>query len=543
MRYRGSIRVNTSGTSEKPIVLTGKEWGETRAIIDGADIEAGQWRPCRSAADCHGHPRWKDILTRDLGGDIDPMQSVFAGGRMLFLAQHPPLKDRFWHDDLWAFADLGQAKHGKATRSSIRDARLTGEHPDAYLGALIALWVEPNRVVMAPITAYDPGQGIISFPEIANPLPEKRGVRYAVMNRVAAIVRPLDYAVDLASRRLFAMLPADLAAAPLSISQRRFAIDVSGRSHISIQGFEVTGFSGRLDSVVEAVVNVGQGARDIVVEDCSFENNALVHNVEGVIRIAGADGVRIERNRLRNNPKSSGIVAGRSRNVVIAGNLVERAGLNGIRLIGVENALVANNRVHDLRGVHGNGMSFYLENRNIAVIGNHVSAAHPALTMHGDRDGKLPRLDLLLFNNTFDGPSFSWGTLNGVFLLNNVFRNDGQAKAGLNLEPSDRNVVLRNNVIEGLVLTNPPPAGFRLSSNVYSALSWSQTEKFGWKLEPGARVAKSAVEAAGWRRSEALDLASPELAVFASLLGHSIPPLPRVPYTHVPGPKRVGTNQ
>lgn len=543
MRYRGSIRVNASGTSEMPIVLTGKEWGEARAIIDGTEMEQGGWRPCRSAADCRGHPRWAEIVMRDLDVDVDAMQSVFAGGRMLYLAQHPPLKDRFWHDDLWSFADLGRAKHGLATRSSIRDERLAGEDPDAYAGALIALWVEPNRVVITPVTGYEPAQGILQFAEIANPLPEKRGVRYALMNRVAAIARPLDYAIDPAARRMLAMLPADLAAAPLTISQRRFAIDLSRRTDIVVEGFHVEGFSGRLDSAVEAVVNIGPGARRIAVRDNSFESNALVRNVEAVIRIAEAEGIRVERNRLRNNPKSSGIVAGRSRDVAILGNLVERAGLNGIRLIGVEDALVANNRVHDLRGVHGNGMSFYLENRSIAVIGNHVSAAHPALTMHGDRDGKLPRLGLLIYGNTFDGPSFSWGTLNGVFLLSNVLRNDGQAKAALNLEPTDRAVIVSDNVIEGMVMTSPPPPGWRLADNIYTALSWSQSVKFGWKLEAGSRVLQNPAEAARWKLRRKLDLGSPELTAFAPLLRQPLPPLPHLPYKHVPGPKRVGANQ
>jgi hypothetical protein len=542
VRYRGSIRVNASGTSLRPIVFTGKEWGEARAIIDGTEIETGLWRPCRNAADCHGNPRWVDILWRDLGGDVDPMQPVFAGGRMLYLAQHPPLKDRFWHDDLWSFADLGQARLGQATPSSIRDERLAGEHADAYAGALIALWVEPNRVVMTPITGHEPAQGILRFAEIANPLPEKRGVRYAIMNRVKSIARPLDYAVDTSARRMFAMLPPEAAAAPLAISRRRFAIDLSSRSDILVEGFRIEGFSGRLDSVVEAVVNIGPGARRIVVRDNSLEWNALVRNVEAVIRIAGAEAVRVERNRLRNNPKSSGIVAGRSRDVAILGNLVERAGLNGIRLIAVESALVANNRVHDLRGVHGNGMSFYLENRVVAVIGNHVSAAHPALTMHGDRDGKLPLLDLLIYANTFEGPSFSWGTLNGVFLLGNVFRNDGQAKAALNLEPTDRSVVLSRNVIEGLVMTSPPPPGWRLADNTYTALSWSQAAKFGWRLEAGSRVVPGLALSAHRKPGVALDLASPELAVFAPLLRQPLPPLPVLPFKHVPGPRRVGAN-
>ncbi|KAB2850905.1 MAG: right-handed parallel beta-helix repeat-containing protein [Hyphomicrobiaceae bacterium] len=543
VRYRGSIRVNASGTSERPIVFSGGMWGEAPAIIDGTEIENGAWRPCRSTADCKGHPRWAEIVTRDLDADVESMQSVFAGGRMLFLAQHPPLKDRFWHDDLWSFIDLGPAWLGLATRSSIRDERLAGEAADAYDGALVALWVEPNRVVMSPVRAYEPAQGTLHFAEIANPLPEKRGVRYAIMNRVAAIARPLDYAIDPATRRLFAMLPPELRSAQVSISQRRFAFDLTGRSHIVIEGFHVEGFAGRPDSAVEAVVNIGAGAKQIVVRDCSFESNALVRNVEAVIRIDGADGIRVERNRLRNNPKSSGIVAGRSRDIAILGNLVERAGLNGIRLIAVENALVANNRVHELRGVHGNGMSFYLENRNVAVIGNRVSAAHPAMTMHGGRDGKLPRLDLLFYANTFEGPSFSWGTLNGIHILSNVFRNDGQAKAALNLEPSDRAIILSDNVIEGLVMTNPAPPGFRLFSNTYAALSWSRSAKFGWKLEPGSRVLQGPLEVVSRKPRPALDLSLPDLAVFAPLLREPMPPLPRLPVMHVPGPKRVGANQ
>jgi hypothetical protein len=541
VRYRGSIRINANGTRGKPIVFTGKAWGEAPAIIDGTEIESGSWRPCRSAADCRGHPRWSEILTRDLGGEVEPLQSVFAGGKMLYLAQHPPLQDRFWYDDLWSFIDLGPAASGHATKSSIRDRRLAGEAADAYVGALVALWVEPNRVVMTPVTGYEPQPGVLHFADFANPLPEKRGVRYAIMNRVAAITRPLDCAIDAAGRRMFAILPPELARSPLSISQRRFAFDLSGRSDIVLEGFHVEGFSGRLDSTVEAVVNVGPGARRITIRDNSFESNALIRDVEAVIRISDAAEVRVEHNRLRNNPKSSGIVAGRSRDIAILGNLIERAGLNGIRLIAVEHGLVARNRVHDLRGVHGNGMSFYLENRTIAVIGNHVSAAHPAMTMHGGRDGKLPRLDLLFYGNIFDGPSFSWGTLNGVYILGNIFRNDGQAKSALNLEPSDRNVVLQDNVIEGLVMANPPPPGMRLSANLYTALSWSQAAKFGWWLEAGSRVARSPDEAADWQPAPIL--AALELAGFARLLREPLPALPHLPTQHGPGPKRVGADQ
>src|SRR5690606_25205280 len=171
----------------------------------------------------------------------------------------------------------------------------------------------------------------------------------------------------------------------------------------------------------------------------------------------------------------------------IRDNVISKIGRTGIRLIETENMQISGNYLSDILGVHGNGISIYLKNSNILIADNVIENVPFAFTYHGT--GNVDEAtNMWLLNNVLMGWVRSWGSAfdNAYFLHNLIFASGDQGKA-IQIPNSEPNTTIVNNVIDGLV-AKQPFNGWTLSHNVYSSLAWTQSGKYGWKLEAGGDI-------------------------------------------------------
>jgi hypothetical protein len=64
---------------------------------------------------------------------------------------------------------------------------------------------------------------------------------------------------------------------------------------------------------------------------------------------------------------------------------------------GVDHGEIVGNTVFDIQGTHSNGISVYLENKDILMANNQVRDANSSMTYHGNNDPNLV-VNLVIFN-------------------------------------------------------------------------------------------------------------------------------------------------
>src|SRR5690606_36292976 len=107
-------------------------------------------------------------------------------------------------------------------------------------------------------------------------------------------------------------------------------------------------------------------------------------------------------------------------NSIIRDNVIRKIGRTGIRLIETENIQISGNHLSDILGVHGNGISVYLKNRNILIADNILENVPFAFTYHGT--GNVAEAhNMWLLNHVFMGRVRSWGSaFDKVYFLHNL---------------------------------------------------------------------------------------------------------------------------
>lgn len=498
--YRGEIKVTSSGTPAQPILFEGAPGAE--AVIDGGDL--ARTSPCPSAAVCGGHPGWQRLTLIQPARPITTDTALFADGASLRLARAPDPKIDFYADepDDMLPADRNRLAQGQAPVARGIDG--------AFPGALASLWVRPNVITTRPVTAVS-GGSLAFDPSGVNFYPDRDG-RVAIVNHPAALDRPGEYIVLPGGQAAVAMLPAGVTA--VSVATGRGGFELKGASDIAIRNLTFRHMSdgGQLFGGI-AVFSNRRGNAGLEVSGNRFRDMAMERG-QGPITPRGMSRIRIHDNVIERIAGGSGIrLSGPASDVEIRRNLIRQVGRTAIMLMTVSDALVQENIVADVKGVHGNGMSSYLDNHRIRFIGNTVVDAKFAITFRGPApgkgtpgDGDIQFIDNLLAATPGAlGSLVSWGgNVRGVRIERNVMLG---GRFGLRLNPALTDVTITGN--SGTAPTpNSFGRGWTVENNRWSAGTprWAQT------LVERARVAKTAAPIApGERAALCADARAPRI--------------------------------
>jgi hypothetical protein len=468
VRYRGEIRLNGSGEPGLPVVLTSSP-GAAPAIIDGSD-PVSSLRPCRSAEDCGGVADWPHLARVDFAEAVDADCALFADNGLLFPAQSPNPKDLFNSDAVSEFvvADGRDLQRGVAKLPRDLARRIAGPGERRLL-----LEVYPNVLAWRDILSLDGDQA--RFDPAGLRFNTDRPEHFAVNSHPAMVSRPGQYGLLEGRRAAVVFLPKD--AHSVSVARGRGGVNLNGRSFVQVRNLD---FENMADSARKgpmsgiAVLKTGAGS-DVVIAGNRFRNFRMPQG-NGPIIVNSTGNLTIADNDIENVVFGSGMRLNKDSNVVVHGNRISRIGRTGVMLIGMDGARVEGNVIGDAVGIHGNGLSAYLANRAVRVVGNTITATTRPITYEGaagsENDLEFTG-NLLVGTPDSDSALTSWGLNKRVTIDGNVLLG---GKQGLSVSNGDLTTVVTRNLMNGppVIKTGvyqppgvaaPVPAGWTISDN------------------------------------------------------------------------------
>jgi hypothetical protein len=460
VRYRGGLKLNGNGTAEQPIVFTSAPGGPP-AIIDGSD-PAQSVRPCRSAEDCGGAEDWAKLVRADFGHPLPENAALFTETDPLFPAQSPNAHDIFNSDQVDEYLPVSGADLAKGI------AHLPGSVAKGLTtpgDKSLALWIRSNQIVYRDITSLD--GDVAHFDATGLSFYNDRPDRIAVIGHPSLVDQPGEYA--LIENRTAAVVYMPKGASQISVAIGRGGIEVFGHSHIVVKnlGFENMADDGQSFRAGIAVANSTGAATDLKVIDNRFHNFRMLKG-QGPIILHGAADVLIANNEIDTVALGSAMRISRSSRIVVRGNHIRRIGRTGLMLLGDNTAEVDENTVSESRGVHGNGLSVYLDNKDIRIFANTIVDSLRPVTYKGNKDGQPNNIvfahNLFVGSTDSDSAMTSWGDkTNGVTIENNVLMG---GKVGIRLSTVDLAVTVRNNLTDGVATKGKDsPSGWQIEGN------------------------------------------------------------------------------
>lgn len=463
--YRGAILLPASGTAEKQVVYSGLGWGEGLGVMDGSDPVTAA-RPCKSAADCGGAPGWQELTRVEYAQPETERIVLFGAKGLYYLSQVPVPPDPFFSDDRQSFAHLSEGELSSLRQGVLRAPELAKAAAGGGQTELL-FWVRGNEVARRPVLAVE-GDRLRFDPEGVN-FWDNRPNAVALAGSFDGLKAPGRYLVLQPGVVLARLRPED-SARTLSIGNGRNAFNLSRQSHVTITGLHFRNFAG------------GRGSRRSGIPLASWHNGSegieisgnligpgLLEHGQGVVQVQGTIGLKLKANRIENVMFASGLrTAGVNRQMLVEGNVIRRIGRTALTLFSVEGAEVRGNVVADIRGIHGNGITAYLKNRDLLIEGNCVVMSPRPLTFHGNREpgvrnGITIRNNILVSDPDGQGGLLSWGAgTTDVLIEGNVIAGP---KLGLLLNQSDRNVRVIGNDATNISTRGPVPSDWTLKDN------------------------------------------------------------------------------
>lgn len=478
-RYPGTIVAPWRGTAARPIVIEGAGAGQT-AIIDGSS-QSAQPQPCQSQTACGNLPGWRALAVARFAEPLSPDAALAQGGVLLPVAQWPDPADPFYADEVASFADASGEELNAGSAPLPRELAAALGDP---AGLRIAVWALHNSAVERPVTAVSGGR--LSFDPGEVRTYTNRPSHFALRGHPALISKPGEYAI-LPDRRSVILMPA-AGTGPVFASDGRSGIDLADARYVAVRGLGFENFADVPRNVRSGipVLAMRAGAGHIRIEGNRFTNITLRQSIGAITFWDGAD-IAVSRNSISNVAYGSAIRLLRNTGVTLEGNDISRLGRTGIMLMNNQDTLVARNRIHDIMGIHGNGLSAYLGNRRTQVVANSIWAAKQPVTIHGNGT-KAPVADDIVFaRNLLVAPEDSLGALiswgrqgKGIELVGNVILGGG--KGALRLNAADSAVTIEGNVLDGLILGSAFPPGWSVRDNSFRKLGALQA-----RYQPGDR--------------------------------------------------------
>ena len=461
--YRGSIRARSDGAAGQPIIYTGSGFGSGNAIISGAD-PVTSITPCPSATECGGAAKWQYMNIVTFTPPSTDFIKFYDNSGILFESQSPAPVDRFYSDEIAQFA-----VSPLADKAMIESGRINAPTQAALLKGVpsgsLQIWIVGNMVVRRPVTAVV--GNVIQFDPTGITLYDDRPGRFALTGAPAAITAAGQYALAGPGRAFVFTRPTG----GLVVGNGRSGFDLTDRSYVTVIGFIFRHHTADSPGQGEPITRTGKSGTGVLIDSNRFDNESLWDG-KGVITLSNVTSTRVTRNIISRIERGSGVRIGAGTSAIsVASNRIDTVGRTGIALLGAADSSVTDNIITNLKGVHGNGISLYLNNRRIKVINNRVLNTDRPMTFHGDKDTTGPgNHDFLIERNIFIATTTaqaaltSWGAATrGVTIRNNVAIGP---KAGMLMNDSDLDVAITSNFVSGILYTTTQPTSWTVTGNI-----------------------------------------------------------------------------
>ncbi len=463
VRYRGTIRLSKAGTASLPIIYSGTGWGAGQAIMDGSDLLPAPVA-CATSAACLGAPNLIKTVVVTVPDNADWQSWLFGTSGRYEVSQNPTITAGNFYDDVSLFSIIPLSETATLDAGSIR---VIGQPPSGKGQPILALWNTGNQIVYKDFTISS--ANIISFdPANFSPYLDREN-RYSILNDPAFVNRAGVFAISGKDRVAIVSLRGTDTRLTLGSGRNGFIL-AQGAHNVTIRNFSFMYYAGRSTDIRSGVPILGISDNDgIKITGNRFSESVLL-NGQGAINMSFAKNLLVKSNRIKNIGYGSGIRVGSTRGPLeVSCNDIDNVGRTAIAAINAYTITIRNNYIRNINGIHGNGISSYLDNRAVRITGNVVTASIRPLTLNSNNGvpyftGDPTEPQTLIANNIFIGntvgiaSAINWGgQLNNVTFDGNQFGGKGTA---LRLQGDETGFRLVNNILAGqLVFTKVPDNG------------------------------------------------------------------------------------
>ena len=471
VKYRGSVVALTGGEVGRPIKYLGDDWGPSKAAVIGMDEVSLPIKKCTSDLRCSFVDHPEDTYIADLPLQIQANTEISINGQDMVQSQYPVQpkeilsspKTDFWPIEARKIVQdsLGWTILNAGPLAILKDS----ETEDMQ----VVVWGLPNWIHIGDEVNYNKQTGSIHFrsPKFV-PFKDRPG-SYGLSNHPLFVKSPFSYATFSKGRALVFRYP-ELQGDKIKLeySVRDVAFDIWGRSHLEFKGFEIKGFAGENDDATKGNAFRSQSGTptDIVIS-----NNDISHlkTFGGAIQILGATDLKIDGNRVSKIKEGNGISFGRSSNVKVLNNSVDAIALAGIWILNDKDVLVRGNKISHIMTVHGNGISVYLTNKNIAIENNMITTTLRPITFHGDDKGEPMNLTIVgnLIYAFGEGsvPIASFGKLaRDITIEHNILISD--TRRGMSIIKANQDIRIQQNISDDIITDPKLVQGLVVENNV-----------------------------------------------------------------------------
>lgn len=388
----GARRGTNSGEKGRPITFTAID--RDTVILSGGDPISATWKRCQSAEEAGGNKNYRNLWWVDLEGDDSPTgpltYNLHQNGQQYYLPQSASgfyVDGRLDHDRLFGnFAVPYFRTSDSATPESLTDPEGLGafqSFSDLENAYIIRHYHSGNNSEMLPITDFDAVGGTV-FHE---PARDSSSGNYTITNALKNLDGPGQFASRSIGRdkyRIWAWPFADPNDQPIDVGTRTFGLNIDVHNHIQFKGLIFQQYQNADQGpLVGSRTNVNTVFKEgIVFDSCTFRGMVSAANGGGasalsLVRCRNSSVVGCLIRRVQNCHGISVVVSGPNGNINISNNDVGYTGGTGIRPHALDHFVLAFNRVGEVSGGHGNGISIYgrpnhSSGMNGLIFGNYI---------------------------------------------------------------------------------------------------------------------------------------------------------------------------
>lgn len=330
------------------------------------------------------------------------------------------------------------------------DAILNQKDPGAWDGAVVSLHIRPNAVIYQDVLSFDPAKHELAItPFNGDQYPS---TRYSILNSTRVLDKPGEYVVRQnpdGTTTVFVWpvegLPADFDRSTLAAG-----LKIQQAAHVTVRNIRFQQFAGEKDgTALDASGDLKNPTPGLVIQGVEVRFNRSLSN--GAIHANAYKDVLIEDCLAADNAgHMKGILVRNSENVLVRRCRVVHGSGTALDFYTVNHGAVLDNEIVDNKGMHANGLTFYVGCRNILVEGNRVRGGNVALTFQDGQD-MIIRNNILEGGGTFGIGVWAGKPFNNVLIANNIILSHSDKDPALfGGNEGTVNLHVANNIIGGL---------------------------------------------------------------------------------------------
>jgi len=484
--YHEQVDIRVNGEAGNRIVIQNYP-GET-PILEGSQAVTG-WAQCSGddpylTVQGEVNPHYAaiyrtavDALPESQSPNVEHLVVLYENGEFMLPAQDPDQSMIIQNQK--RYIPIEEESVG-LTDYLIDSAHLT--QPDNYwAGASVWVWVhaENNNIQSRVITASNQSQHSITFDApLSAPLSVSGFTNpdaYSIYNHPHLLDQPGEYFYtpqpDGDGHYWLYIWPrntSDLAdKIRINHEQMGFFPRQTFGSYVTIDGFEIRGFSGNWTRNGGVVIPYGFEHSGFQVKHCNIHHNYG----DGITIYQGVDDL-IEGNTVDTN-FGAGLEGMRHTHLVVKDNVVRNHEGTNVSFDVNEHMEIVGNRIGGFLGTHGNGMAIYDGCNDVLVAGN-IIAIERNVPLTFNTMGNLVLYNNILYSGDSTRIIASWSMGTGYHLaFNNLIL--GADTEGAAYFRTAGNKVFRNNIVDGGRLVGDG-GSLESTHNLYTTFAWDQPD-------------------------------------------------------------------